>query len=97
MYFVLLAAKTVIAEAWKTTSVSFRRLKHKVLWIMINERVASIINGRQSLFESTWKPWAMYIHISLSQTANVVGSLNSSSLDPSSQLTEISLPPLLCA
>lgn len=95
LVFVLLAAKTGTAGAWKTPSVFFRRMKYKVLWIMIHERVASIINDRQSPFESTWEPWATYIHIPLSQTANVEGSLSFSCPASSPQLIQISLPLLL--
>lgn len=40
VYFALLAAKIVIAGAWKAPSVSFRRLKHIIQWIMIHEKYA---------------------------------------------------------
>lgn len=63
--FILLAAKVTITGAWKTSSVSFGRLKHKKLWIMIHAKIASINNDRSNLFEWTWKPWASYIHVSL--------------------------------
>lgn len=42
VYFVLFAAKISIAGTWKSPSVSVR-MKHKVSWLMLHEKVASII------------------------------------------------------
>lgn len=62
VYFNLLASKITIAGAWKTPSVSFRQLKHKISWITIYEMVASIVNDWYSMFEWTWEPWATFVH-----------------------------------
>lgn len=55
-YLMLLEAKITIAREWKSPSVTFRRLKHNVSWLMEHETVASI-NDKPGLSEQTWGPW----------------------------------------
>lgn len=63
VYFMLLEVKITIAGTWKTPSVSFLWFKHKILWSMIHEKIACIINDQNNLFEQMWEPWTSYIHV----------------------------------
>lgn len=71
--------KTTIVVTWKTPLVYFRRLKHKISWIMKHKKIAGIINDQSARFEWNWEPWASYIHVPLSLTPGAMRTPSSSS------------------
>lgn len=57
IHFIFLEAKLTFARAWKRPFVSFAMTKKKILWIMAQEKMISILQDTE--------PWADYIHIPL--------------------------------
>lgn len=61
IYYIFLAAKIAIASAWKSPIVDIALMKRKLGWIMLNEKIVSILNDKQPLFEKIWSPWLTYL------------------------------------
>uniref|UniRef100_A0A803KB25 Reverse transcriptase domain-containing protein n=1 Tax=Xenopus tropicalis TaxID=8364 RepID=A0A803KB25_XENTR len=59
------AAKLTIAKAWKSPLLPIPQLKNKINWILVNEKLTSILTDRQEQFQKIWAPWLQY-SISLS-------------------------------
>lgn len=53
-YFMFLAAKMAIATAQKSPMVDLALLKHKLTWIMLNEKIVSVLRDKQALFNKVW-------------------------------------------
>lgn len=69
IYTVMFFSKKLsLLGSWKSSSVSISRLKHKVSWITVHERAASVINDKQALVDRTWEPWVTYIKAPLSSS-----------------------------
>lgn len=75
VFFILLSAKITIARAWKLPSVSLQRMTHKLSWIMLHEKIASI-NDKQHQFEQIWEPWAVYLNVSITSSQATISRRN---------------------
>lgn len=49
-----------VAQSWKTPTISFDLVKTEFSWIMINEKLSAILNGKLHLLKKTWDPWIEY-------------------------------------
>lgn len=65
IHFMLLGAKLMIAKAWKQPKVSLLATKRKILGIMSQEKLTSILLDKTNEFKATWEPWAKYMGITL--------------------------------
>lgn len=61
IHFILLGAKLTVAWAYKQPTVSFAAAKHKVSWIMIQEKSASLLLDTSDKFEAVLESWKTYI------------------------------------
>lgn len=65
MFFIFTAAKITIARAWESPVISVTLVKHKISWIIINEKLTSILIVKQSKCEKAWNPWIQYLQAPL--------------------------------
>lgn len=63
IFFIFLGVKLTIAKSWKLPTVSFRAVKHKMSWIMSQEKMVSFLLDASQQFEETWEPWATYLDV----------------------------------
>lgn len=63
IHFIFLAAKIAVAMAWKSPVIDLALLKCKLTWIMLNEKLVSVLQDRQTLFDM--KPWLTYLEVSV--------------------------------
>lgn len=63
IHFIFLAAKIAVATAWKSPVIDLALLKCKLSWIMLNEKLVSVLPDRQTLFDR--KPWLNYLEVSV--------------------------------
>lgn len=61
IHFLLLGAKLTVAKAWENQKISFPAVVRKVSWIMMQEKLSSILLDTASKFESIWEPWANHV------------------------------------
>ncbi|OCT73959.1 hypothetical protein XELAEV_18032920mg [Xenopus laevis] len=54
------AAKQTIAKAWKTKHISIEDTKGKIDWIMVQEKMSSILLGSHQKYLLVWTPWIEY-------------------------------------
>uniref|UniRef100_A0A6I8Q4E7 Reverse transcriptase domain-containing protein n=1 Tax=Xenopus tropicalis TaxID=8364 RepID=A0A6I8Q4E7_XENTR len=47
---IFIAAKLTIAKSWKSPLLPIQQLKHKINWILVNEKLTSILNDKQKQF-----------------------------------------------
>lgn len=64
IHFIFLGATGTLAKAWKQPRVSFLAVICKVSWIMIQEKLSSILLDTKDRFELVWEPWARFVGIS---------------------------------
>lgn len=62
IFYMLLGAKITIARNWKRPSVLFSAVKHKISWIMAQEKIISILHDKTYKFDLIWDPWIMFIN-----------------------------------
>lgn len=63
IYYMFLSAKIAIASAWKSPAIDIALLKRKLSWIMLNEKIVSVLRDRQAVFDRVWSPWIDYLRI----------------------------------
>lgn len=54
-----------LAKSWKQPMVSLAQARKKVIWILLNENIVSILQDTVKKSEQIWEPWATYMHVSL--------------------------------
>lgn len=59
--FIFISAKIIIAKSWKTAALPFAQLKHKLSWIMLNERMTAILQDKMQMYKKVWDPWVEYL------------------------------------
>ncbi|OCT76294.1 hypothetical protein XELAEV_18031493mg [Xenopus laevis] len=57
---IMTAAKQTIAKAWKTKHISIEVTKGKIDWIMVQEKMSSIILDTHQKYLLVWTPWIEY-------------------------------------
>lgn len=60
IYFMLLAA---IAIARKSSVIDIALMKWKLTWVMLNEKVVSVLGDEQPTFDEIWSPWLAYLQV----------------------------------
>lgn len=65
IFFILLGTKLTIAKSWKKPTVSVRLAKRKISWIMVQEKITSVLLNSTEKFEAIWEPWATCMHCPL--------------------------------
>lgn len=63
IYFIFLAAKITIATSWKSPVIDIAFMKHKLTWIMLNEKILSSLREKQFLFIEIWSAWLTYLQV----------------------------------
>lgn len=63
IYYKFLAAKISIATAWKSPVIDLALMKRKLTWIMLHEKLVSVLRDKQPLFEKVWTPWLSYLQV----------------------------------
>uniref|UniRef100_A0A803JBX6 Reverse transcriptase zinc-binding domain-containing protein n=1 Tax=Xenopus tropicalis TaxID=8364 RepID=A0A803JBX6_XENTR len=58
--FIFLTAKITIAKFWKTTQIPISHFKSKMNWVMVNERLTSVLLDKHDKFLKIWEPWYTY-------------------------------------
>lgn len=58
IFFILLGAKMTLAKSWKQPMVSLAQARKKVIWILLNENLVSILQDTVKKSEQIWEPWA---------------------------------------
>lgn len=51
IHFISLAAKIAIAMTWKSPVIDLSMLKRKFTWIMLIEKIVSVLQDKQSFFK----------------------------------------------
>lgn len=59
IYYMFLAAKIASASTWKSPMIDLVLMKQKLSWIMLHEKLVSVLQNTQSLFERVWTPLAL--------------------------------------
>lgn len=98
----LLAAKQLIAKAWKKPSASFQEVKEHITMMMIIDKMFSILNDSQPKFLKIWELWLQYalpsVHITSMSYFWIVRLFYSGSIGsfpfPPARAYGLPLPPL---
>lgn len=59
--FIFGATRISIARSWNSLAIPFDLVKTKLSWIMVNERLSTILLDKQVWFDKIWEPWIKYL------------------------------------
>lgn len=59
--FIFVSTKIFRARKWMSAFTPFDQLKHKLSWLMINERLLAVLNNKMKEFEKVWGQWIRYL------------------------------------
>lgn len=65
LFYMLLSAKITIARARKQSLVSLVAAKCKISWIMMQQKLVSVLQDKIKKSELIWEPWAAFENIPL--------------------------------
>lgn len=60
LLYMFLATRIAIARCWHESVIPLELVMSRLIWIVVNDRLSSILNNSQSKFEANWDPWIHY-------------------------------------